>query len=317
MNAASPAAGDPASVDAVLMCGEDPASRPVLGENKISLPVSGRPIFLYVLDALMSASRVRRVFVVGDKPRLEAAIRADSIPAKPVTVIAQGRNLLENVWSGFIATLDGYAEGTEKTNPDFAGRVILGLPGDSPLITPEEIDDFIGGADMTKFDYAVGLTPASSLVRFQPSADGPGIRMSSLHLREGLFRISNLHLARPFAFKNKSAVLRMYETRYQRKLSSVLLFTRHLWATPGARSSIWLYLALQACLTLSRMGLAGFADILRRIIPADKVVAVMSRITGARAGVVITTHGGAALDIDNESDYHAMTLMFDRWRAAR
>lgn len=317
MNADRPATGAPGGVDAVLMCGEGTASQPVLGDSKIYLPVNGRPIFLYVLDALMLASRVRCIFVVGDKPRLEAAIRADGVRSKPVTVIAQGRNLLENVWRGFIATLDGYTEGAEKDNPDFAGRVILGLPGDSPLITPEEIDYFIGEADMTKFDYAVGLTPAVSLARFQPSAGRPGIRMTSLHLREGLFRISNLHLARPFAFKNRSAAQKMYETRYQRKLSNVLLFARHLWATPGLRSHIWLYLALQACLTLSRMGLAGFADILRKLIPADKVTAALSRITGARAGVVITTHGGAALDIDNESDYRAMTQMFDRWRAAR
>jgi CTP:molybdopterin cytidylyltransferase MocA len=316
MNADRPAIDALGSVDAVLMCGEGTASRPVLGENKIYLPVNGRPIFLYVLAALMLASRVRRIFVVGNKPRLEAAIGAGGQScSKPVTVIAQGRNLLENVWRGFIATLDGYAEGAEKDNRDFAGRVILGLPGDSPLITPEEIDDFIGEADMTKFDYAVGLTPASSLARFQPSGGRPGIRMTSLHLREGLFRISNLHLARPFAFKDREAVLRIYETRYQRKLSNVLLFARHLWAEPGLRSRIWLYLALQACLALSRMGLAGSANILRRLIPADKLVGAISQITGARAGVVITTHGGGALDIDNESDYRAMTQMFDRWRA--
>ena len=317
MNADHATTDAPGGVDAVLMCGEGAASRPVLGDSKIYLPVNGQPIFLYVLDALMLASRVRRIFIIGDKPRLEAAILTRDIRSKPVTVIAQGRNLLENVWRGFIATLDGYTEGMEKNNPDFAGRVILGLPGDSPLITPEEIDDFIGEADMTKFDYVVGLTPAASLARFQPSGGRPGIRMTSLHLREGLYRISNLHLARPFAFKNRSAALEMYEMRYQRKLSNVLLFARHIWATPGLRSRIWIYLALQACLTLSRMGLAGFADILRRLIPADKVLAVISHITGARTGVAITTHGGAALDIDNEPDYLAMTEMFDQWRVAQ
>jgi len=308
----------PVSVDAVLMCGEGMASRPVLGDSKIYLPVHGRPVFLYVLDALWQASRVRRIFIVGDKRRIESAIKAGGQShSKPVTVIAQERNLLENVWRGFIATLDGYVEGAQKDNPDFAGRVILALPGDSPLVTPGEIDDFIARGDMSRYDYVVGITPAVSLARFRPSGGRPGIRMSSIHLREGLFRINNLHLVRPFAFKNRDAVLKMYEMRYQRDISNVFRFLRHLLVTPGWRGHIWLYLALQACLTLSRIGLAGVADILRRFIPSDRALYAISQITGARAGAVVTTHGGAALDIDNESDYLALTEMFDQWRTAQ
>jgi CTP:molybdopterin cytidylyltransferase MocA len=298
------------------MCGEGAASQPVLGDSKIYLPVNGRPLFLYVLEALSLASRVRRIFIVGDKQRIESAIEAcgQTFP-KPVNVVAQGDNLLENVWRGFISTLDGYIEGAQDHNPDFAGRVILALAGDSPLVTPGEIDDFIAGADMGKYDYVPGLTPAALLAKFRPSGSEPGVRMSSIHLREGLFRISNLHLARPFAFKNRDVVLKMYEMRYQRNIANVLLFARRLLATPGWRGHIWLYLALQMCLTLSRMGLAGMADVLRRLIPAEKAMCAVSQITGARAGVVITAHGGAALDIDNESDYRAMTQMFDQWRS--
>lgn len=497
--------GYPDSVDAVLMCGEGAASRPVLGESKVFLPVNGKPIFIYVLDALLRASRVRRVFIVGNRQRIESSIQATGQTfSKPVNVVAQGDNLLDNVWRGFIATLDGYgerfpakplretrvpvpgstfdrlgikqgnvfadytalynkhpeyfpggaedvkahvervmqapeyilpgmtknhrllvrvngenkavaieiklkggkyrieralnlttaqlkwkirkanqqggrlssglaspdkgshlqalpqshdlgsvnppssdlnihpsaeenkyfslkegkghadtpefkrwfgAEEAQKDNPDFNSRVILALAGDSPLVTPGEIDDFIAGADMGKYDYVVGLTPSASLARFRPSGGNPGIHMSSFHLREGLFRISNLHLARPFAFKNRDVVLKMYDLRYQRKFSNVLRFARSLLATPGWRSHIWLYLAMQVCLTLSRMGLAGVADILRRLIPADKAIYAISQITGARANIVITTHGGAALDIDNESDYRAMTQMFGQWRS--
>jgi CTP:molybdopterin cytidylyltransferase MocA len=299
------------------MCGEGVASRPVLGESKIYLPVHGRPVFLYVLDALLQSTCVRRIFIVGDKRRIESAIEADGQNRlKPVTVIAQERNLLENVWRGFISTLDGYVEGAQKDNPDFAGRVILAMPGDSPLVTPVEIDEFAARADMSRYDYVVGITPASSLTRFRPSEGRPGIRMSSIHLREGLFRISNLHLARPFAFKNRDAALKMYELRYQRDISNVLRFFHHLWVTPGWRSHIGLYTALQVCLTLSRIGLGSMADILRRFIPSDSAIYAISQITGARAGVVITTHGGAALDIDNDSDYRAMTEMFDQWRTA-
>lgn len=306
------------SVDTLLMCGEGGASRPVLGDSKIYLPINGRPIFLYVLDALLQASRVRRIFIVGDKRRIESAIKASTQTfSKPVTVIAQGGNLLENVWKGFISTLDGYVDGAQKDNPDFAGRVILALSGDAPLITPGEINDFIAGADMDRYDYLVGLTPAPSLARFRPSEDRPGIIMSSIHLREGLFRVSNLHLARPFAFKNRDTALKMYEMRYQRNISNVLRFLYHLLATPEWRRHIWLYLALQSCLASSRIGFTWLADILRRFIPSDRVIYAISQATGARAGVVITTHGGAALDVDNESDYRAMTEMFDQWRMAR
>lgn len=321
MNAAFPVEGSLASVDALLLCGEGAASHPVLGDNKVYLPVNGRPLFLYVLESLLKASRVRRIFIIGQRRRIESAIETFgttiSSVSKQMIVVAQGRNLLENVWEGFISTLDGYTQGAEKNNPDFAGRVILALAGDSPLVTPDEIDEFIAGADMSKSDYVVGITPSSSLARFRPCEGRPGIQMSSIHLREGLFRISNLHLARPFAFKNRDVAQKLYELRYQRNIANVVGFLRQLWGAPGWRGHIGLYLRLQACLTLSRIGFGGVADRLRRLIPSERALGAISQITGARAGVVVTRQGGAALDIDNESDYRAMTEMFGQWRATQ
>ena len=68
------------SLDVIITAGDRYASLPVLGENKAFLPIAGIPVLHYVLSAVEHARCTARIFVVGNKARLEQIL---SIPHSP------------------------------------------------------------------------------------------------------------------------------------------------------------------------------------------------------------------------------------------
>lgn len=305
-------------MDALLFCGDGGASRPVRGENKAFLDIEGSPVFIHVLRALEKVSRIRRIFIIGDKDRLDNFLsEKERERVKPVITLRQWGGLASNAWNGFLATLDDYSPGDEKKRPELNDRTVFAVAGDAPLVSPEEIDEFLDSADMEKFDYVVGLTPEETMRRYYPTVGKPGIKMAYFHLREGLFRVNNMHMARPFAFANREAIQKMYDTRYQKKIMNVLRLSRDLWRFKPVRSRIWIYFLMQASMTLSRLGFKGFSEMTRRRVGIEDVMEAIGQILGLRAGYAVTRRGGAALDIDNETDYSTMKRMFAEWKAAQ
>src|SRR5688500_17973384 len=91
-------------LDVIVAAGDRGASRPVLETNKVYLPIAGVPVINYVLSAIERARVTARIFVVGDKARLEAALSVANNPFQgrcPITFIEQSHSLYENVWKAF------------------------------------------------------------------------------------------------------------------------------------------------------------------------------------------------------------------------
>lgn len=300
-------------LDAILLCGDGNGSKTVLGVNKVFLRLAGEPLFIHGINALMGSTRVGRVFIIGDKNRLDGALAGKTYP-KPVVTVEQWGDLAANAWNGFLATMDGYFIGAEHDDRSFADKVILAMPGDCPLITTSEIDEFLSAADMEKYDYIAGFTPSEVMKSFYPAAGKPGIKMSYFHFREGLFRINNLHLARPFAFHNRQSVTMLYRSRYQRQIKNIIRLAKDLWGERRLRNKIWIYFALVFSLAVTRARLAFIANAIRRFVSIEDVTRAVGDILKLRAGYVITTYGGAALDVDNDNDFRSMEVMFETWK---
>ncbi len=307
------------AVDALLLCGDKGSSRPVMGESKAFLFLHGKPLFIHTLDALEDVGRIRRVFIVGDKRKLDRLLSEYNRRGyrKPVVTLEQWNNLLSNAWNGFLATLDGYKPGDEDRDPQIRNRVIFILPGDSPIVSPEEIDDFFDKADMKSFDYVAGMTPREVMSRYYPSGGNPGIKMAYIYLKEGAFRINNLHMARPFACGNRMAIQQMYNSRYQKDIRNIIRLTMNMWTHHVKMQSLMLYIIMQLSMFFSFVGLERVGDMTRRHTSIKSVTESIGRILGLRFGCAITTRGGAALDIDNEKDYETMKQMFTTWRKAQ
>ncbi|HJM82347.1 MAG TPA: NTP transferase domain-containing protein [Nitrospinota bacterium] len=307
-------------VDTLLLCGDKGASRSVYGVSKSFIYMHGKPLFAHVLDALFKTQNVRRIFIIGNKQKLDANIsqlgRQKDFP-KPVITIEQDSNLIANIWSGFLATLGANHQSERQVNKELIDKVILVLPGDVPLISAAEVDDFLLKADIGCYDYVMGMTPSNEMAIFHSTGKKPGIKMASAYFREGSFRINNLHLARPFACKNLDAVQLLYNSRYQKNVMNMLRLTRDMWRQHIKVQSLFLYFLMQVSSLLAYLGLEKFNWVARRYVPMTKVAAAVGRILGMRAGFVITTAGGAALDVDNEADYETMKLRFLEWKGTQ
>ncbi|HEX6988487.1 MAG TPA: NTP transferase domain-containing protein [Bacillota bacterium] len=135
------------------------------------VPVAGRPMIGYVLDALRASSAVGPIVVVGDPAVLESEVGGGG-----VEFLAPGATLIDNLRIGFAALAS-------------ADRV-LAVTSDIPLLTGEAIDDFIPRAEAAggTFHYAI-------VERTVYEAAFPGSRRTWVRLRDGTFTGGNVFLA--------------------------------------------------------------------------------------------------------------------------
>ncbi len=300
------------------MCGDKGASRPVAGESKAFLDIAGAPLFIHVLRGVEAAKGVGRIFIVGDKKRLDSDLlkyHRGETGKKPVVTLEQWGNLLANVWHGFLATIDGYEPGEEKSEKKLREKAVFLVSGDVPLLSFKEVDEFLDGADMEEKDYVTGLTPEETLKNYYPKDGKPGIRMSYFHLREGLFRVNNMHIAKPFIVANRGLIQLAYEARYQKKIRNILWFAWKLVAMRTTGRCLWIYFLMHTALTASRLGFTRVAESLRNRVSTSDLEKVIGSLLKLRMGSVITMSGGSALDVDNEQDYFAISEMFEKWKA--
>jgi GTP:adenosylcobinamide-phosphate guanylyltransferase len=316
----------PERYDAVVLAGDRKASRKVKGKNKSLLMVNNRAVICYIVEALAGARYINDIYVVGPKDRIDAALAAGSVavPSKRVVVLEQWDNLIENTWNGFLSTIPGHEPSTDpesyRGTPHW-DKVILALSGDIPLLTPHEIDEMIGKADLVHYDYVPGITSSESLSYYYPrkrkkgSKKKRGIKHAYFHFIEGLYRQNNMHLGRPFALANKSYIEKMYEFRHQREWNDIVKLVFEILRTEkGSWKSLYYFLILQSCMILSGTGFLSIADRLRRLVSLHRQVEpTVGLILGTRVRTVETTYGGAALDIDSDYEFETIKANFAEW----
>ncbi|MEN6474726.1 MAG: NTP transferase domain-containing protein [Syntrophaceae bacterium] len=302
------------TVDVVITAGDGRAAKKVFLKNKALLEVDGKPIVRHIVEALLACEGIGKIVVVGPKARFE-----EVIGDMPVELLEQKRNLTENAWEGFLQTIPEYrrtgrlTEEIARANQD---KYVLGIPGDIPLITGRELQEFIAGSDMQCFDYCAGITSEKILEQFEPRKGKPGIKMATFHARDGNFRQNNLHLLKPFKIQERiDLVLKVYEYRYQKELVNIVRSALEIIRLePGYTGrTLWLYLLLQISTALSSIGLEPLARITRYPITKTELERLMSGLLHLKVKLVETTLGGAALDVDNEKDFLILSLRYKDW----
>jgi len=299
----------------VLLAGDRRASRAVAGGNKAFIEVSGAPMIVHVLDALLNTPEVPDIYPVGDIPRRERVLTAHgsheraAARGRAIHIVPQRDTLSDNIWSAF---LRAHPRSRHAARPDHR---ILVVPADIPLVIPEEVSEFIQHARESDADYVLGLSPESALLPFAPRADAPGIDMACFNLAEGRFRQNNLHLVRPLRVENRHYIEEMYEARYQKEFGSMLALVwrvlllefRHLWVLAP-------YAILHLAGALDRRGQRRSADLVRRCVSLRTVERAASELLRTRFLTVTTVLGGAALDVDNDADLAAADKMLPVWK---
>jgi GTP:adenosylcobinamide-phosphate guanylyltransferase len=302
------------SIQAVLLAGDRGHARAVQGRSKAFIEVGGKPMVVHVLETLLHTPEVSEVFVVGDAIRLEKAVaeygclELSRARGRPLHIIPQRKNLYENIWYTFLRTLPG-----GRREDDHA---ILVVPSDIPLLIPEELSDFVQQASALDADYVVGLSPAEALAPFASDAEQEGVEMASFNLAQGRYRQNNLHLVRPLRMGNRHYIQDMYENRYQKELGNMVRLGwrilrkefRNLWV-------LFYYLLMHVAGVLDRRGYPRAADRVRSWVSLDTVERGVGALLQTRFRSVVTGLGGAALDVDNDSDLEIVDKNLERWKA--
>jgi hypothetical protein len=314
--------------DALILAGDRKASRKVKGKNKSLLVINNRAVICYVVEALSASRYINDIYIVGPKKRIEEALATGRLAASSgrITVLEQWDNLFENVWNGFLSTIPGH---TPQTDPEsYRGtpwwdKVVLGVSGDIPLLTPYEVDEMIKKADPAHFDYMPGITLNTSLIYYYPqrrkkgTKKKRGIKHAYFYFSEGLVRQNNMHLGRLFAFRNKIYIERMYEFRHQREWNDIVKLAFEILRTEkGSWKTLYYFVVLQSCLFLSGVGFFSLANRLRRLVSLHtQVEPTMGLVLGTRVKAIETTYGGAALDIDSDYEFETIKANFAEWKA--
>lgn len=170
----------PPLIDAVLAAGGVPAPGDPLyaltqGRPKALLPIGGRPMAQWVLDALSGVARVRQVIVVGLSPAQAAGLTC----ARPWQTVPDHGALIDNLAAG--------ARRAGEADPP--PTHLLAISSDIPLISPAMIDWSLDAALETDHDAYFTLIPrAVTERRF------PGSRRTFFRLAEGEFSAADLNL---------------------------------------------------------------------------------------------------------------------------
>jgi molybdopterin-guanine dinucleotide biosynthesis protein A len=309
-------------IPAIVAAGDRRAAKAVYGQSKVYLELGGRALVAHVVAALQEVPEISEVWVVGNAERLREVFEREEIKRelrKPLHIVPQFRNLYENIWQTYRRLLPGAGPGGRDPGADEEREFVLYLSADVPFATPQEISQFIQRSAEFDCDYACGLVTEESLEAFYPAAPGaPGIRMAYFNVREGRFRVSNLHLVRPARIVNRSYVEELYEHRYQKQFGNIVgVAARLVKKEEGGLRILGYFILIHLAGFANRRGWRRLADWLRAWIPLDRVAESCSALLRADFRFTVTEIGGCAVDIDKDKDYEVAAIAFDSWIEAQ
>jgi GTP:adenosylcobinamide-phosphate guanylyltransferase len=134
-------------------------------ENRAEVPIAGKQMIRYVLDALVASPHVGGICVVGD-------IQCEGVDR----IVPSAGGLVENL----IAGVKACGEGEQR---------VLVVTSDIPMLTSEAVEDFIARCAETDADFYY------SIIRKETAEKRfPGMKRTYARLAEGTFTGGNIFL---------------------------------------------------------------------------------------------------------------------------
>ena len=186
MNEQPAAAPGQPSVVAAVSAGwspseDDPLAEHTQGRSKALIPIAGKAMIAYVVDALAGSRYIQHIIIVALEPG-EARFPV------PVKLVPNAGDIVSNAEAGIQCALAHYP-GLDA---------ILLSSSDVPTITPAIVDAFIEECFQTDHDLYYSIVERSVMEsRF------PRSRRSFVHLREGDFAGGDILLIRPSLVINR------------------------------------------------------------------------------------------------------------------
>lgn len=303
----------PEPLDAIVLAGTDSNPRRMIeGQNKVFLEIGGKVLVQRVVEALLGASTIKNIYVVGPAERLHAAL--EGFPGE-VIIVEQAGQMVTNAWAAIEVSDSGMRERTGRHDPH---RPILFISADIPLVSSDAIDDFVGrcasedNESPGRYAMLVGVADETSLEAFYPDAGGEGIRRPYVNFSDCRLRLANIYVGRPHELANNQFLQTGFSHRKAEKLKNVIILVWKFLSQHGGWRAAWITLRLQATLAVS--GKQGrLFRWLRRYNRIEDTEKSCGDVLGGAVRIVITPYGGLSLDVDNDEDYQVLTRRFEEW----
>lgn len=194
------------SVDAIVLAGSSSGerlARLTRSRTKAALRLFGRPMLEYVLEALLEASSIRSVVVVGAPNLVTLSTRV----RHEVTWVPGGEGLSDSLRAGLEAVSRIHAGRDGKSAPDAGTPAprpshVLVVACDAPLLTAKVVDAFLAMCGDAEEDVIYPLVPRKVI-----KESLRGVRRTYLRLSDGVFTGGNLALVRPPFTEGQYALL--------------------------------------------------------------------------------------------------------------
>jgi len=304
----------PETLDAVVLAGTDRRpERLIEGSNKAFLEIGGQVLVRRVVDALLEASSIGRIYVVGPADELEKVL-----PQSPrLSIVRQVGKMLANTWAGIRASESNRARSADSTLMECP---ILFLSADLPLISTPAVEDFVArcaqqdAAAGKPYSLLVGVAEEAVLRQFYPQGKQSGIIRPYVHLSSGHFRLSNIYVARPNALSHHEFVQIGFSNRKAKDVRNVVALAWSFFSRGRCWPAAWLTLRLQITLMAARRQWQLYEKLRRGNTP-ERIERACSAILGGSVRLVPSPHGGLSLDVDDEEDYRVLAQRFGDWAA--
>jgi GTP:adenosylcobinamide-phosphate guanylyltransferase len=313
-NSSQPAYPEP--LDAVVLAGTDANPRRLIeGQNKAFLRLGGEVLVKRVVQALLDASSIGNIFVVGPAERLRETLRNMS---SDIHIVAQSGGLLANAWEAINAS---EARHRELTGADDPLRPLLFISSDLPLISASAVDDFVArcaredGAADVEYAMLAGVAEESSLRQFYAGNGKTGIHRPYVNFSDCRLRLANIYVGRPRMLSNQAFLETGFAHRKAEKIKNVMILIWKFLGQSGGWRAAWFTFRLQLTLLASkRQGrLYRWLRSFNKTVTAERCC---SDVLGGAVRIVITPYGGLSLDVDNDEDYRILNRRMEDWRAA-
>lgn len=306
-----------APLDAIVLAGTDRnPKRLIAGRNKSFLEIDGKVLVCHVVDALLGAATIGRIFVVGPEDQLREALGSRT---EGITIVPQVGKMMANTWAGIHASEASCASGKDGQEP-VRDRPMLFISSDLPLISPAAIDDFVSrcaredSASGKPWSLLAGVAEEASVRPYYPDGGRPGIVRPYVHLNSGRMRLANIYVGRPYSLSHQEFLQTGFNYRKAKDWHNVLRLTRSFFGQSGGWYAAWLTLRLQVTLMASRRG-GWLYRRLRRGNTTERIERGSGSVLGGTVRIIVTPYGGLSLDVDDEEDYHILALRFAEWLA--
>jgi GTP:adenosylcobinamide-phosphate guanylyltransferase len=177
-------------VDAVVLAGGDGAVIDPTVRIKGIVPIAGKPMVEWVVDAMRASETVAEVAVV-----VPTAENLGSWADKVDKLVVSDGSFIDNLVAG--------------VNSFRNDRSVLVTTGDLPALTPEAIDDFVTRSLAANADFSYPLIPKEDMER-----QFPGSKRTYIKLVTGAITGGNMMVLTPaLVDRNREIGQRLFDTR--------------------------------------------------------------------------------------------------------